>query len=221
MDGLAFALDKNKTSRTSSSESAYERSQDYLQYLKGFRETSSEFKSPKGLETFGAVSQLMKIYYEEFFNNEFNNLEFQRQQGILSRLIVNLSFNPELEKVINDSKYILELEDNWDDEGADKIAHEAWESATSFLRNYSDTLEKDFGKEIVMPNISPVPNGSIDLYFKSEKGKFLINFNYDNEQLAISYYGEDRLKNKCLKGRLDNFQIDDFVLFWLKSNMTY
>jgi len=99
----------------------------------------------------------------------------------------------ELRMKIEESKYILELGNNWDDDGAIEIKKSTWIRAIKFLVKYSMKI-LDVGKIMAVPIISPNPNGSIDLGWKSDSYIMLINIPEDSNILP-SYYGNNRKQN--------------------------
>jgi len=96
----------------------------------------------------------------------------------------------ELFQSIEKSKYILELEDDWDDEGSPAYDKATWIRAIEFLYNYTKKIYDETGKIIDPPKISQGPEGSIDILWKTESYRLLINIPQDPKKPA-SYYGDD------------------------------
>lgn len=111
----------------------------------------------------------------------------------------------ELCKEIEDSKYILELSDNWDGEGAKAYLKETWYKMIEFLRSQAIDIFNDFNQIIRIPKISHGPEGSIDLYWDDEDCDLLLNIPEDDT--PASFFGEDKHKN-TIRGliNLDNPQ---------------
>lgn len=101
---------------------------------------------------------------------------------------------------INSSKYILDLDDNWDDENSKGFEFETWKSAVKFLVTYFNAAYDLFGKEIAPPSIFPSSDGSIDLLWKKENYRLLINV--PEESSVVTFYGDDR-KNTSIQGSCD------------------
>ncbi len=104
-------------------------------------------------------------------------------------------------KEIEKSKYILDLQDNWDDEGSISYKYEVWKSAADLLLEMGDTITEI----IEIPMISHGPHGSIDIFFNKNKTfKLLINIEDNND---FSYYLEfnDFIENTVLFNKIINF----------------
>ncbi|MBW4888719.1 hypothetical protein KXQ82_03295 [Mucilaginibacter sp. HMF5004] len=93
---------------------------------------------------------------------------------------------------INKSKYILDLKDDWDTEGAKGYHRSTWIKAVKFLISYSNWVRK-LNKKLPAPQILQGPNGSIDIFWKNDSFLFLVNI---SEQGDSSFYGDDYGKNK-------------------------
>lgn len=100
-----------------------------------------------------------------------------------------------LKGVVEKSRHILELEDNWDDEEAESYSENVWENVLTFVVNLHLTAFKVFIVELDYPKIYPGPNGSIDITWKADTYEVLVNFPV-NETDEITYYGEDNRSSK-------------------------
>ncbi|MCH7928245.1 MAG: hypothetical protein IID03_09750 [Candidatus Dadabacteria bacterium] len=96
----------------------------------------------------------------------------------------------ELFKSIEKSKYILDLEDDWDDEGSPAYDKTTWIRAIKFIYNYTKKIYDERGKVIEPPKISQGPEGSIDILWKKESYRLLINIPLDYHKPG-SFYGDD------------------------------
>ena len=102
----------------------------------------------------------------------------------------NLWFTHGLNQVIEESKVILDLEEDWDGAGAQPIEQLTWERAVDFLLGYATNIWKKL--QVIMPNpeIGPGPKGDIDIHWKIDEFELLINIPSDvNEKLK--FYGDD------------------------------
>ena len=109
-----------------------------------------------------------------------------------------------LEEEIQRSQKILDLEEDWDGDGACAYATETWQKAVFFLRNLigglpEHALEIEASEELI-PEILPGPHGSIDLEWEADRFDLLINIPKDGE--LASYYGDDYGENR-IKGNLN------------------
>lgn len=103
-----------------------------------------------------------------------------------------------LKGVVDKSRHILELEDNWDDEESESYSENVWENALTFVVNLHLTAFKVFTVKLDYPKIYPGPNGSIDIAWKADTYEVLVNFPV-NPSDEITYYGED-IRSSTFKG---------------------
>ncbi len=96
----------------------------------------------------------------------------------------------DLRAAIDRSRTITEYGEDWDGEGAPGYAFATWERATQFLRRQAQYALTQFGAQLGIPCISPADEGSIDLYWRGDDRKLLVNFPAD-VRLTATYYGED------------------------------
>ncbi len=145
--------------------------------------------------------------------------EKQRLKHILdTQLVDNKVFtitNNRILKVINESKSLLSLGENWDDEGALAIPKIVWERAMDFLKNYSQYITQKKTINIQAPQINPCRDGSIDLSWRTPKARMLINFKNDDSGLA-HYYGDYYNNINSIKGYVKTDEIQEFLATWMK-----
>ena len=106
--------------------------------------------------------------------------------------------------VIEKSKSIFLLEDDWDDEGSEGYDKVAWEAAIKFLMDYAQSLYQDFNIQIDVPKIYPGPKGSIDIIWEVEQYRLVVNVNKNSED--IMFYA-DNYKNQTTEG---TFKLSQF-----------
>ena len=92
-----------------------------------------------------------------------------------ARCAVNELVESKLLTSINESRWILELNDNWDDGGSCSYKEEVWERARKFLFKLAVESAKKYSFTIFIPSILPGPDGSIDLHWKMNDYEFLVN----------------------------------------------
>jgi hypothetical protein len=110
----------------------------------------------------------------------------------------------EIEIAISTSRKLVEMPEDWDNEGAKQIPRETWELATNLLRVAARTAFRRFGYVLPPPKIGPCSDGSIDLYWgKGADFTLLINVKPGLGETS-DYYGE-RLKTK-VQGPLNPLQ---------------
>ncbi len=122
----------------------------------------------------------------------------------------------EVEKAIATSRYILDLEENWDDEGASRYSPVTWQRATEFLKKQAVTTWEVHGTMIPVPRILPGPDGHIDLHWKTDAFELLISIP-PREGDPASFYGDDYGK-LSIEGTLRPETINNGLLSWLSKN---
>jgi|GEM_PF-3180535 len=120
---------------------------------------------------------------------------------------------PGISEAIRDSRSILDMKDNWDEEGSPGYTEATWNRAVQFIRENVRRLRQFNGVRIAPPRILPGPDGSIDIHWKLPKRELLINIPLDPEEPA-SYYGDAGAKD-LIKGRLDTSSRNEWILMWL------
>lgn len=114
---------------------------------------------------------------------------------------------------IEDSRRILILAENWDDEGAHRILEPTWTRAVQFLANQARSLWETSGKLLDPPDISPVPDGSIDLHWDRAGYELLINIPVDETAMA-GFYGDDK-DRIYIRGEFDTDRVSEALVLWL------
>ncbi|MCL4296134.1 MAG: hypothetical protein KJ077_10420 [Anaerolineae bacterium] len=122
------------------------------------------------------------------------NLVTQTPEGIPIELV-------DILRAIEQSRYILELEDDWDTEGSKGYQPLAWERVAIFLiKLYQKALES-FAVILDTPRIYHAHGGSIDVLWRSDRYQLLVNFPED-ENSSASFYG-DNFNIETIKGTFD------------------
>jgi hypothetical protein len=121
----------------------------------------------------------------------------------------------QVEEAIESSRFILRLEENWDEEGSLGYDKDTWERATHFVRDITTQYLTNYKVQIDPPKITPGPDGSIDVRWKTQKRTLLINFPADGEKPA-DFFGSDR-GTDTIKGTLDlsSPSPNQWLLMWL------
>ena len=116
---------------------------------------------------------------------------------------------------IENSRAMLLREPDWDDDGAEKIADRTWRTAVDFLRGHAIAVLNSTGHAIPAPRILPLPDGSIDLHWKSGSNELLVNFP-PAEGVSAKFYG-DNAGGTIIRGELDPESQNSGLLLWLTS----
>lgn len=115
---------------------------------------------------------------------------------------------------IERSRYIMGLNDNWDENGAYAIDSGVWEMAVKFMLNYSKYIYEKFRVIISPARIDPGRDGSIDLLWRTDRYRMLVNIPKND---SVSYYGDDYTDNNSIKGTVDVYDTKDFLASWMKN----
>lgn len=122
-------------------------------------------------------------------------------------------FSPEIENAIEASRILLELEDDWDEEGGVGYSEETWKRTTQFIRKTALLFKNEYGKWVNAPKITPGPDGSIDVRWKTDKRSLLVNFPA-SETKPVDYFGSDKGID-TVKGTLNLSLQNHWLLHWL------
>ena len=107
---------------------------------------------------------------------------------------VNVIFKDFIEKIEN-SKFILELKDNWDDENSKGYSEKTYLNAINFFHRYTQWIWDEKGVIIDSPNILPGNEGSVDLFWNKKSYDLLINIpTYPNN--VARFYGDNKKDSK-------------------------
>ncbi len=125
---------------------------------------------------------------EMSISNEFNNrdIEIKISDNLLISLPKQLDY---LFDAINKSKYILNLEDNWDDEGAEKYNSDTLNNAIGFVIAFADRINQDSHHQIYVPKILHGPDKSIDIFWEEDGFRLIINIEESGNK--ASFYWDD------------------------------
>jgi hypothetical protein len=113
---------------------------------------------------------------------------------------------------IERSKSILDLENDWDGEGSSSYKAATLSRASDFLTDNALQLWEIHHIKLDTPSVSPGPDGSIDIHWKSTARELLINI---PEEVGESgtYYGDNKA-GQIVKGTLDKSN-NLWLLMWL------
>lgn len=112
-------------------------------------------------------------------------------------------------ETIEKSKYILDLKDNWDDEGSEGYEELSWIASIKFILDYAKALYNDFNVKIDIPKIYQGPKGSIDIIWETVTYRLVVNVDKNGED-AMFY--ADNYSNQTTEGV---FKLNHFNRFLL------
>ncbi len=122
---------------------------------------------------------------------------------------------PQVHEVIESSRWILDLEDDWDQQGSSKYSESTWQRACDFLIQQATLARQVLGKELPAPRILPGPEGSIDVHWKLPRFEVLVNIPNDSSKPA-TFYGDD-YGDLCVRGNLNPSEPIPGLVVWLLS----
>ena len=102
---------------------------------------------------------------------------------------------------IRGSVELLSYELGWDGDTGATISVNSWKNAVQFLFDYAFKLRSEFNLVLSEPEISPVPDGSIDVTWHTTEARMLINFKADSD--TASFYGDYYSDNQSFKGKME------------------
>ncbi len=120
----------------------------------------------------------------------------------------------EIASTINESKRILDLQNDWDSEGALSVEPFVWERAVNTLLIYSQWILVNKGIILTTPTIDAIADGSIDIMWSGSKARLLLNVRSSNPSEA-HYYGDTYEGKNKFKGAIDLAEVQDFFAYWL------
>jgi hypothetical protein len=115
---------------------------------------------------------------------------------------------------IEDSRCILDLNDDWDGEGSEGYKRSTWSRAIRFLCSNAERVWVNTGDVVSTPDITPGPRGSIDVHWRLPDRELLINFPAD-ESKPGRFYGDDGNKGTPIEGELEPGDSNMWMLMWL------
>lgn len=118
-------------------------------------------------------------------------------------------------EAIKDASSITELPESWDENGALPIAKETWSKTTTMLLAYASHFAEHYDQSLPVPQIDPVPDGSIDLFWKESKAQLLINV--PPGVAAAGYYGDIYNEDDKIKGKLPVAGVKEYLAVWMKN----
>lgn len=116
---------------------------------------------------------------------------------------------------IEASRTLLELKDDWDEEGSPGYLERTWKRATEFLRNHARWLWEQHDTILETPRLAPGPHGSIDIYWRTEEAELLLNVPADPAQ-PLSCYGDSKSGFK-VSGPLSDSDYQRGLWSWLSN----
>ena len=124
----------------------------------------------------------------------------------------------DLRDEIEKSKYLLTLEEDWDDEGGRPVSFDTWKAGINLLIENISYIFQKTGIILDTPKINPGPEDSIDLLWRNEKYRLLINVP-SNLDRQIECYGDDNSGGNSIKVKFKPSSLQRSWVVWLADIM--
>jgi hypothetical protein len=116
---------------------------------------------------------------------------------------------------------MLELEDDWDDMEAVEINKGIYFETIDLLMMYAEYIYRMFDKTIIRPpEINPVPNGTVDLSWRTPNANLLMNIKIKNDSYLTTCYGHSKDSVVVLEGLVNMGSVDNDIASWMKKLKT-
>ncbi len=169
------------------------------------------WQKPRLSPDYAEIKHKEKLLFQQF---ELQPVEEKIRVEIDSRKVIELPIRlSKLARSIEESMYILELEEDFDGEESVGYQFSTWERAIDFLVNYSKWALEAYKIIIDSPKIYQGPDGSIDILWKTQGYKLLINIP-EKLDCPASFYGDDFKMDK-IKGTFDPLKLNRGLLMLL------
>jgi hypothetical protein len=113
-----------------------------------------------------------------------------------------------------ESRKLLELDDDWDDDGAAGFTEATWHRAACFLVRNAVTLACKHGPSVGDVEILPGSNGGLDIDWRLGDRELLIVVPSDPKSEA-RFYGDNGREGRQIKGTLDTSDVPAWLLMWM------
>ena len=117
-------------------------------------------------------------------------------------------------EAIEQSRPLLDLADDWDDEGTPGYAEVTWDRAVEFLARTATRLWEQHGIRPETVAVLPGARGGIGLDWRAPGHELLVSVPVDPTQDAL-FYGDDGSGGRKIKGALDTSSPNPTLLAWL------
>lgn len=118
---------------------------------------------------------------------------------------------------------MLELEEDWDGDGAPPIRQNTLLTTLNFLISYADAVYKHSGVPIQVPQIGPCPSGCIDIVWHTSYTDMIITVTYSElyDSYSTEYYCRDAKRERLpINGVItDVTLLDSNLLDWMSDNL--
>lgn len=122
-----------------------------------------------------------------------------------------------IKEEIEYSKYILELESDWDGDDAPPVDKDVYLQTVKLLIEYSKAVLTEYGVIIEKPEINPCIDNSIDISWRTRKMRMLFNIKKRSGSIRGNFYGDFHDPQKSKQGFIDLENFDYTLVEWMKE----
>jgi hypothetical protein len=109
----------------------------------------------------------------------------------MNRVMTAAAETSPLDGVLKRCRELLDLPADWDDAGASRIHPDTIEAACSLIESAESKALDRYGRSLPMPKVSPCTDGSVDLFWKTDAYRLLINIQ-PNDGAPSDFFGETK-----------------------------
>lgn len=117
-------------------------------------------------------------------------------------------------EAIEDSRSLLALADDWDENGTPGFAEPTWNRAATFLASTAVSLASRHGLIVTEIEILPGSNGGLDIEMRPGNRQLLIVVPADPSK-EVRFYGDDGRGGQQIKGTVQGSHAPDWLLMWM------
>jgi len=115
---------------------------------------------------------------------------------------------------IEESRRLLKLGDDWDENGTPGFTEQTWNRAASLLVCFAIALASNHGAIPEDFEILPGSNGGLDVDVRSDDRQLLFVVPADPQKEA-RFYGDDGNGGRQIKATLDSSKVPDWLSMWM------
>lgn len=171
-------------------------------------------------------SESSEIMYSSFkdYKGKIEDLIFFSAEKTIFLPIQNTIFSlpnklSHIANAIIESEYILNLQENWDEEGANATNVKTYKKSILFLINYSKYILNEYKQILKEPHIDITRDGSVSIMWDTEIASFLIIFKKNDNEYAY-FYGQEKNTKIPFKYAIKiEDEVDKITALWMQKNL--
>ncbi|MCL5252896.1 MAG: hypothetical protein M1351_02250 [Candidatus Thermoplasmatota archaeon] len=169
----------------------------------------------------------LKVKVSPIFFNKSLKYDFSPSESVVPKAPVNqlercllepiylsakISFHKLFREIQRSYEILISLQNDFDEDGSPSYSVDVLSKAKNFLLDLWVYAYRKNSRDLPIPDILPGPDGSIDIYWKSDKSKLLMNVKPGNKNEAAYYGKSDNGREIEGSSAVENFSgIIDFL----------